>query len=245
MSDFNGSHWADPEFSREYTEKADIYVVERRRLISIVRSYFRFFFGDRGEPDLMDLGCGDGVMAENLLAEAPQARLLCLDGSESMLESAKKRLSGRGNVSFVRVTFQEIIKGFTPGADFDFVVSSLAIHHLTREEKRALYRRVYEFLSPGGHFLNVDLVLGDSGRLEEWYMELWREWIEERKIVLGIEEDIFSEVIRRYKGTDVNKPDPLDLQLEMLRQAGFDNVSVHYRYGIFTIFGGEKRAGAD
>ncbi len=30
MTDFNKSNWARPEFSREFRDNADIYVIERR-----------------------------------------------------------------------------------------------------------------------------------------------------------------------------------------------------------------------
>jgi len=140
----------------------------------------------------------------------------------------------------VQGSFQAIISGEVSLGRYDLVVSSLAIHHLTTEEKEGLFRAIYSRLVQGGYFLNIDLVLGPSEGLENWYMVLWKEWIDQKREVLRIEEDIFGDIIRRYKENDDNKPDILDIQIEALRKAGFVEVDCYYKYGIFSIFGGKK-----
>lgn len=48
--------------------------------------------------DVLDIGSGDGAIAQLL---APRARsITCLDRSERMIEAARRRLSGAGNVRF-------------------------------------------------------------------------------------------------------------------------------------------------
>lgn len=44
MKEFDRSNWAKPEFSDAYRENADIFVVERRRMFHIVKSYYVHFF---------------------------------------------------------------------------------------------------------------------------------------------------------------------------------------------------------
>jgi ArsR family transcriptional regulator len=48
---------------------------------------------------LLDIGCGDGAVAALLSPNA--VTVTCLDRSERMLDAARKRLDGRGNVDFV------------------------------------------------------------------------------------------------------------------------------------------------
>ena len=43
MRDFNESNWARPEFGSEYIEHADIYIVERKRLFEILKSFYGHF----------------------------------------------------------------------------------------------------------------------------------------------------------------------------------------------------------
>ena len=67
MSTFDQSQWADAEFSRDYLDHADHYLPERRRLFQILRSFYRFYFANRSDAKVCDLGCGDGVLAAQVL----------------------------------------------------------------------------------------------------------------------------------------------------------------------------------
>ena len=45
---------------------------------------------------VLDLGCGDGVLAGAILARHPEADPVLADFSEPMLDAARKRLAGAG-----------------------------------------------------------------------------------------------------------------------------------------------------
>ena len=62
MTEFNKSQWAKAEFTQEYRDNADVYVVERRRLLEILKSFYRHFIGNKTENKILDLGCGDGIV---------------------------------------------------------------------------------------------------------------------------------------------------------------------------------------
>lgn len=240
MEKFHDSDWAKPEFSREYRDKADIYVIERRKLHEILRSFYGHFLSGRRGNRVLDLGCGDGAVARELLSVDGSIQLTLIDGSGDMLDHAKRDLKEFDGIRFVEASFQGIIEGEFHLDSFDFIVSSLAIHHLTLGEKGFLFNKIYSSLTPGGRFVNIDLVKAEQEALEAWYMILWREWIEERKRSLGFEDDIFRDIWRRYKEGKDNKPDTLGDQLRILRETGFIEVDCYYKYGIFTIFGGKK-----
>jgi tRNA (cmo5U34)-methyltransferase len=80
-----------------------------------------------------------------------------------------------------------------PEGPFDLVVSCLAVHQLEAGEKRDLFRRVAEVLRPGGRFVLADVVAPER------------------------EEDAVTPTTPGY-----DNPDPLALQLEWLRAAGFE-----------------------
>ena len=65
MTKFSESMWADEEFSNNYLENADIYVVERRKMIKMISSFYVHYFQDN-RISLLDLGCGDGILTEAL-----------------------------------------------------------------------------------------------------------------------------------------------------------------------------------
>jgi tRNA (cmo5U34)-methyltransferase len=240
MTEFNKSQWAQPEFAQEYRDSGDVYIVERRRLLEILKSFYGHFIGDKPNNNVLDLGCGDGIVIQELLKNDSSITATLIDGSEDMLNKAKDRLKDFKNVHFIQASFQEILHKNITLKMYDFIVSSLAIHHLTMEEKTALFRTIYHHLNMGGYFLNLDVILAPSDELEQWYLLLWKKWIDERKSFLGIEGNHYDDIIKRYKDNTDNKPDTLGTQLKTLKTIGFKDVDCFYKYGIFTMFGGRK-----
>src|SRR4030042_4105378 len=240
MTEFNKSQWAKAEFTKAYRDSADFYIVERRRLLEILRSFYRHFIGNKTKINVLDLGCGDGIITHELLRIDDSIVATLIDGSEDMLNKAKDRLKDSENIRFIKASFQEILNKKISLQRYDFIVSSLAIHHLTMKEKKALFRTIYSHLNDGGYFLNIDVILAPSDALEQWYLSLWREWIAERKSILGIKSNSYDDIIQRYKDNRDNKPDTLDEQLKALKSIGFKDVDCYYKYGIFTMYGGRK-----
>ncbi len=241
MTEFEQSNWSKAEFSRDYLDKADIYIVQRRRMIGIIKSFFGHFLRVQCSKRLLDLGCGDGIITHELLKSYGSIAPTLVDGSDDMLSKAKERLKGFKQISFIKTSFQEIILGSAHiGDGYHLIVSSMAIHHLTLEEKKALFRAIHRSLHQGGFFVNIDVVLAPTGQLDGWYMRLWEEWMDEKKASLGIAGGDPTDIIKRYKTLEENKPDLLEDQLGALRETGFRNVDCFYKYGIFSIFGGAK-----
>lgn len=240
MTEFNKAKWANAEFSQEYRDNADIYIVERRRLLEILKSFYRHFLIGKEQKSILDLGCGDGIITQELFKVDNSISATLVDGSEEMLNSAKERLKEFKNINYIPASFQEILEKDILHQDFDFIVSSLAIHHLTLDEKISLFRKVYAHLHPEGYFLNIDVVLSPDENLEKWYLLLWKEWIDGRKRTLGVEGDYFDDIIDRYKNNKDNKPDTLEDQMNALKGIGFRDVDCFYKYGIFTMYGGRK-----
>jgi tRNA (cmo5U34)-methyltransferase len=240
MTEFDKSQWAKPEFTQEYRDGADIYVVERGKLFEILKSFHGHFIGDKQNNHVLDLGCGDGIVIQELLKIDNSIEATLIDGSEDMLNKAKDRLKDFKNMHFIQASFQEILNKNVALQRYDFIVSSLAIHHLTMEEKSALFRTIYSHLNVGGYFLNIDVILAPTDTLEQWYLLLWKQWIVKRKSFLKIESNHYEDIIRRYKDNTDNKPDTLGAQLQALQTIGFKNVDCFYKYGIFTMYGGRK-----
>ena len=238
MSDFDSSQWAESEFSQEYRKHAGDYLPDRFKLIEIVKSFFRHFIHEVDAPRVLDLGCGDGLVVHELMKSNERIKATLVDGFSEMLESAKKRLTDFDTVQFVQATFQDLLEDDRLQSNFDFIFSSFAIHHLEMEEKKALYRYIYQHLSTDGFFLNLDVVLAPYQDLEEWYLSLWREWIS-TNVDSSKKPDLLP-VPQQYKDNPDNFPDTLSSQMEALRTIGFKNVDCFYKYGIFTIFGGKK-----
>ncbi|MBF0345809.1 MAG: class I SAM-dependent methyltransferase [Nitrospirae bacterium] len=193
MADFNDSHWSKPEFSSNYVDNADNFIVQRSMMYNVMMSYYRYFiigvsYNSQAAKAraILDLGCGDGILTHMLLSIDNNASATLADGSNDMLEKARTRMKEFNNVKFLNASFQEVIKDDLLPREFDFVVSSLAIHHLNMAEKASLFASIYNSLKIGGHFLNIDVVIAPCAAIEEWYMTLWKEWNHHRQVSLGM-----------------------------------------------------------
>jgi len=240
MTEFDESNWARPEFAQGYRENADIYVLERRRMLSILQSFYLHFLGNDSSKTMLDLGCGDGILTSAIAEVDGAITATLVDGSADMLKKAEERLTGVKNVRFVRAGFEEIMGEERINGKYDLIATSLAIHHLTLDGKKSIFRYAHDHLNSGGYFINIDVVLAPHRTLEQWYASLWRQWIDERTQILRIQHEDFASVVDQYKRNKDNKPDTLEAQLGGLRDAGFSEVDCYYKYGIFAMFGGRK-----
>ena len=55
-------------------------------------------FALKGNEQILDIGCGDGILTEQLATMVPEGYVLGIDASKSMIETAKKL--SRNNLSF-------------------------------------------------------------------------------------------------------------------------------------------------
>lgn len=238
--EFNTSNWANPEFSRGYRDNADVFIVGRRYLLSVLQSFYAHFIMNGRRRKMLDLGCGDGIVASAIAEIDRTVSVTLVDGSRDMLAKARERLKGQVHHRCIHSSFQEMIRKRTVRGRFDLVASSLAIHHLVMNEKVSLFREIYGLLNRGGYFINIDVVLAPTEPLDQWYLSRWQDWIDEQKWDLGIAEGRFGDIIRRYKEAEENKPDTLKDQIDALEKIGFKDADCYYKNGIFTMFGGRK-----
>jgi tRNA (cmo5U34)-methyltransferase len=238
MSKFGDTRWADGSFSEGYREAADNFLPDRHKLIEIAASLHEHFLADRGMNKALDLGCGDGLLIHELLKADGRIEATLIDASPEMLEAAKKRLAGFENVRFIKASLQDLPRGDLLEGPFDFIVSSFAIHHLTMGEKEALFKYAYSLLNPGGLFANIDVVASPTEKLEDWYLEMWADWIDDN----ADEKGKYLNVTREYKSNPDNRPDTLAAQLGALERVGFTNVDCYHKFGVFAMFGGIKES---
>lgn len=113
------------------------------------------------------MGYGDGILTEELFRANGALSATLIDSNEGMLQKTKERLKEFYSVHLIKATFQDILDGAIELVNFDFCVSSMAIHHLKMSKKASLFRCPVSHLNAGGCFVNIDVVLPPSEELEE------------------------------------------------------------------------------
>jgi tRNA (cmo5U34)-methyltransferase len=104
----------------------------------------------------LDLGAGTGATTLSVLAQHPEASVVVLDESESMLVVARSALGEA--LTLVVADLADPL----PDGPFDLVVSALAVPHLDGAGKADLFRRVARVLAPSGRFVLGDLVVPED-----------------------------------------------------------------------------------
>lgn len=235
-------HWSE-ENSDRFIDFGRFFVPEREYQMWTFPRLIR----DPGTPfNILELCCGEGILAEVLLEHFPNCTLYGLDGSQKMLAHASARLEAY----FAR---------FKPGL-FDLkaldwrkpssapwaVVSSLAIHHLDGEGKRKLFADVYQMLLPGGIFLIADLVRPADINGMEYAARAYDEEVLRRSRVLEGDDKAFDFFTQegwnffRFPDDPMDTPSSLTDQLTWLNQAGFSAVDVYWMRAGHALFGGKK-----
>ncbi len=108
----------------------------------------------RGHERVLDLGCGTGTLTVMLKESARDADVVGIDADPAVLARARAKASKAGKA----IAFDEGTARHLPHTDesFDVVVTSLMLHHLSREQKAQALREVVRILRPGGRFLAID-----------------------------------------------------------------------------------------
>jgi tRNA (cmo5U34)-methyltransferase len=224
-----------------YMKSADVMVVERNRAIKLLGDLLLYQFPSPVNLKILDLGCGDGTITEYLYNRYPENNFYLLDGSSTMLSKAKERLKGK-LVEFIAMSFEEYIDKKVDNDKYDFVFSSLAIHHLPFNGKGKLYSKIKKELRTNVFFLNFDVVLPNSEISQKIQFQMWVDWMNEtlQRNNLADEVGKFNDLPNTYKLREENKASDLFDQLNLLTESGFKNVDCFFKYSIFALFGGTK-----
>jgi cyclopropane fatty-acyl-phospholipid synthase-like methyltransferase len=156
------------------------------------------------EGSLLDVGCGHGLIANEVALRSPLARVLGVDLSETKIAAARASVGTRTNVEFRLAPLQEV-----PESGFDAVSLIDVLYLVPADSWTPFLRTCLEKLRPGGIFV-----------LKEIGTEPW--WKFER---LKLQEFMSTRILRITKG-DTMHFESGDQLRQRLRSVGFEDVAL-------------------
>lgn len=155
---------------------------------------------------LLDLGCGTGLELDEVWAKNPDISVLGVDLCQDMLDKLVEKHSDKKLETVCADYFQ-----YEFGKErWDAVISFESLHHFMPQEKKKLYKKIFECLKSDGKF-----ILGDYIACCDEEEELLQKVYFEKRKKYAVPEGVF-----------VHFDIPLTLQheVELLKKAGFHNI---------------------
>lgn len=226
--DLTQSHW---KFDHKVTEVFDDHVrqsvplyEEIHRLVADISCWFV-----SGNTNVYDIGTSTGEALANISAlhNGKSVSYIGYDQSESMIKKAKERFKNRDDV-------QIILSDATDDAltlrNASYVTSILTMQFIDPSKRQSVINRIYDGLNIGAGFVLVEKIIGSTPRFDQIYVELYHEM----KLKNGLTIDHVLNKARSLRG--VQRPNTIAENQEMLKQAGFTNIDIFFKWNNFTAF---------
>ena len=156
-------------------------------------------FIPKSAKKIIDLGSGTGLQLIKLYKEFPNVETIAIDVSSEMLKKLKER-----NISDKIIIVNNSFFDYDFGKDVDVVMSTQALHHFNIEDKKVLYKKVYNCLKKDGVFVNEDY-FADTDEIEK------QGFFDYENLVRG-------------EGKHYDTPLTMEHEIDILKQVGFENV---------------------
>lgn len=129
-------------------------IIEGPMSIAPMRRGLLAQMGDLSNKKVLDVGSGTGTMSILMKKAHPAADVTGLDGDPQILEIARAKARNLGlNIRFDQGMSFNLPY---PDASFDVVLTSMMLHHLTRDHKQKTAQEMYRVLRPGGQLFGAD-----------------------------------------------------------------------------------------
>lgn len=233
--------WTEAD-SATFRDIADVAVPRREEMDRAILSLVPF---DEGQPfRIVELGAGEGRLAESLLTRYPAASLVAFDGSASMLEATRSRTARFGERIRVRSFDLATLDWWDVMQGAGLVVTSLCLHHLTDAKKQFLFRAASERLAPGGALLIADLVAPSVDVTRRLAADTWDRSAQAQAHARDAQGQYATFVNSEWNHHRHPDPDdhPSELlhQLVWLKHAGFAKVDCVWLFAGHAVFGAFK-----
>lgn len=174
--------------------------------------------------NVLDLGCGTGLELDEIYKAYPNLEVIGVDLNEDMLKKCAEKYKGRN----LKLVCEDYLRYDMLENEWDCIISFQSLHHFLPEIKLDLYRKIHAALKPRAVFLSGDYIAccpEEEALLNDVYLK------KREKFGIPAEKSIHSDI-----------PLTVERETQLMRKAGFSNVSVLDSIDGTTIIRAEKGA---
>lgn len=166
-----------------------------------------------------DVGCSTGTLTAQLAdrLDSRGARVIGVDREPEMVARARARVGDRAEVELGDLEDVEL----EPASA---IIALYTLQFVPLRSRIPVAKRLRDALEPGGALIVFEKVLGESGRQQALFADLYREW----KARQGFSEEEISAKSRSLRG--VLEPQTSGENRAMLDRAGFTDIEVVFRW---------------
>lgn len=182
----------------------------------------------------LDLGCGTGDIALEIVRQSPESKVTGIDPSEGMIAVGRTKIHAAGLEKVISLVLGDVLDLRYDDNSFDGAITSFCIRNVT-DRPRGL-SEIYRIVRPGGLLVILELT-EPQGFLMKPLFRLYA------KVVMPLVTKILSSVSAYRYLTDsmADFPSPRSV-LDIMRETGFQNLKYgHMTGGIVTLFVGEVK----
>jgi ubiquinone/menaquinone biosynthesis C-methylase UbiE len=193
-------------------------------------------------PEILEIGTGTGVTTHFLLHYRPDAHIVGIDNSGTMLNQAREAHQAfldRGVLELHEIDALNYLKA-QPDDRFDAIASAYVLHNFLDDYRNLVLAEIHRTLKPGGVFINGDRYTLDDPKLQLQGVQLEvRHWFEVFKSLNRL--DLLEEwIVHLLSDESEEHQMPLGKALERMANLGFVDVNVLYRKGANALVQGLK-----
>ncbi len=233
----------EEEHSRHFIDMGRVYTPRRHELQQVFIDLIPAWHDDAFTA--VELASGTGWLAAGILEYYPRARVVALDGSETMRAEARKTLEPFDERAVVGHFVLEHLPWRQELPDgLRAIVSSLTIHHLRAPEKRKLFEDLFTKLESGGALLICDIVEPAVEWARRHFGRAWANDVTLQSVELTGDDSAYRSFMHERWNYFENSPEEnagdfpstTAEHISWLNEAGFEGVDVAWSRAGHTLF---------
>jgi tRNA (cmo5U34)-methyltransferase len=215
----------DEEVASVFDDMLDRSVPFYKENLNLQIEILKNFLSDNDK--VVDLGSSTGTFLIELAKKCDKKLdLIGIDNSKAMIENAKKKAKAFGvDILFLEKDF--LTYDFS---DSNAIIANYTVQFVRPLRREKLIKKIYDSLNENGLFLMSEKLITEHKKLNKIMIDIYYEYKKNK----GYSEYEIAQ--KREALENVLIPYTMQENIEMLKNAGFNNIEVIFRWNNFATF---------